>query len=322
METLFVTRDAQLRQRENTLTLKIGDQTRFFPIEKLRHLVLLGESRLNTRLLTLLGKHGVRLSVFDYYGYFKGCFEPIDKNPSGRVKLLQAQTVLHPDQRLALAREFVRGASHNMRANLRYYRYRGCDALQANLKAMDRLEEEIGRTRACDHLMGIEGNLHQHYYAGWKQIDSALDFGPRVRRPPNNPVNCLISFLNQLTYTVVRHELFKTHLDESFSFLHSVSGGRSSLSLDLAEPFKPILADQLIFRFYRKHIVADNWFDQQEGVCLLTETGRRHVAEQFAQRLEERYRERTYREWIYRECLGIERHLLGVEEYDAFKRRV
>ena len=101
-------------------------------------------------------------------------------------------------------------------------------------------------------LMGIEGNLHQHYYSAWPLIDPALSFAHRVRRPPNNPINCLVSFLNQLTYTVCRHELFKTHLEETFSLLHATAVGRSSLSLDLAEPFKPVLVDVLIFRLVRK----------------------------------------------------------------------
>jgi CRISPR-associated protein Cas1 len=171
-------------------------------------------------------------------------------------------------------------------------------------------------------LMGIEGNLHQHYYSAWPLIDPALSFAHRVRRPPNNPINCLVSFLNQLTYTVCRHELFKTHLEETFSLLHATAVGRSSLSLDLAEPFKPVLVDVLIFRLVRKKMLDNGWFEQHEGVCLLTETGRRHMAEQFSIRLEETYQARTFREWIYREALGLERHVLGVAEYDAFRRRV
>jgi CRISPR-associated protein Cas1 len=170
--------------------------------------------------------------------------------------------------------------------------------------------------------MGIEGQIHQWYYAAWKHIDETLDFGQRVRRPPNNPINCLLSFLNQLTYTVVRHEIAKTHLDDTMALLHSAGTGRHSLSLDLAEPFKPVLADALIFRMVGRRMLSDNWFEQQEGVCLLSETGRRHVAEQFATRLEETYQGRTYREWIYQEALGIERHILGMQEYESFKRRV
>jgi CRISPR-associated protein Cas1 len=322
METLFISRQAQLRQRENTLAVTVDGQTRSFPIEKIRHVVLLAEARLNSRLLTLCGKHGVRLSVFDFYGYCKGAFEPTDPNPSGKVKLAQAEAVLNESRRMALAKEIVRGAAHNMRANLLYYRYRGKEELDKPLTQMDKLMQKIGKAGDTETLMGIEGNLHQHYYAAWPLIDPALAFAPRVRRPPNNPINCLLSFLNQLTYTVTRHEVFKTHLEETFSLLHSPGIGRSSLSLDLSEPFKPVLANPVIFRLVRRKMMDDGWFEHHEGVCLLTETGRRHVVEQFSVRLEEIYQERSFREWIYREAIGLERHVLGVAEYESFKRRV
>lgn len=322
METLFVSREAKLRRRENTLTVAVGGRTRSLPVEKVRHIVLLSESDLNSKLLCFCGKHGVRLSVFDYYGYFKGSFEPISGHESGRVKLAQAESVLKNDNRLALAREIVRGAAHNMRANLLYYAYRGNQALKDPIEEMEGFAARIGKTHDTMTLMGIEGNLHEIYYSAWKLVDPYLDFGRRVRRPPNNPVNCLISFLNQMTYTVVRHETSKTHLDETLSWLHAPASGRASVSLDLAEPFKPILADSLIFRMVRKNMVADNWFEQHEGVCLLTETGRRHVAEQFAAKLEETYQDRSFREWIYREALGIERHIMGLAEYESFKRKV
>lgn len=322
METLFISREAKLKRRENTLSVTVAGKTRSFPIEKIRHIVLLGESELNSKFLTLCGQYGVRLSIFDYYGHFKGAFEPIDQNPSGRVKLEQAQLLLDPDKRMAIAREIVRGAIHNMRVNLAYYEYRGNKTLTQPIQDIRRGMGRIGSATGSEELMGIEGYLNQIYYPAWKMIDERLDFLPRVRRPPNNPINCLISFLNQSVYTVVRHEIFKTHLEESFSFLHSPSLGRSSLCLDLAEPFKPILSHALILRMVRKNMLDDSWFDQKEGVCLLSETGRRHVVEQFSIRLEESYEGRSFREWIYREALNIERHLMGVAEYASFKRNV
>ena len=69
METLVVSRDAKLRQREDTLHIVIDGKTSVFPVEKIRHLILLGEGTLTTKLLNLCGKHGVRVSIFDYYGY-------------------------------------------------------------------------------------------------------------------------------------------------------------------------------------------------------------------------------------------------------------
>lgn len=322
METLFVSKEAQLRQHENTLQIKVGDQKRSLPIEKLSHVVLLSESRLNSRLLGLCGKHGVRLSVFDYYGYFKGAFEPVDKSPAGKVKLKQAELLLDDARRMAVAREIVHGASHNMLANLRYYQYRGNEGMKQPVADMQQLLAAIPKAKETNSLMGIEGQLHQYYYAAWSAIHPDLGFGKRVRRPPNNPVNCLLSFLNQLVYTVVRHEISKTHLEETFSLLHSPGYGRASLSLDLAEPFKPVLTDMLIFRMVQRRMVDAGWFEQHDNVCLLSETGRRHVAEQFSLRLEEQYQGRSFRNWIYREALALEREVLGVAEYESFKRRV
>jgi len=320
METLFVTRDSRLRRRENTLAVELNGVTRALPVERIAHLVLLGETRLNTRLLCLCGKHGVRISVFDYYGNFKGAFEPSDRSPAGEVKLRHARLLLDDARRLSMAREIVRGAAYNMAANLRYYRYRGCDALAESIAAMDRLLPGIDNAHNTAKLMGIEGSLHQWYYHAWKHIDPALDFTPRKRRPPNNPVNCLLSFLNQLTYAVAGHELSKTHLEQSFAFLHTPGRARSSLSLDLAEPFKPVLVDRLILRMIRRRMTAENWFTQQHGVCLLSETGRRQAVEKYSAILEDHFRGHSYREWIYKECLAIERHVMDVAEYNAFRR--
>jgi CRISPR-associated protein Cas1 len=322
VETLFISKDARLARRENTLIISINGNRRFFPIEKVRHIILLGETKLNSKLLCLCGSNAVRLSIFDYYGYFKGSFEPKPQNPSGRVIGEQARSVLDDDLRMSIAKEFVIGAWHNMKANLAYYQYRGYSNITPLIVEMNKIAAKIDSAKSNAILMGIEGMLHTQYYAAWKEIDRRLDFGVRTRRPPNNPINCLISFLNQMTYTVVRHETFKTHLEETLAFLHAPGTGRASLSLDLSEPFKPILSDTLIFRLIRKNILTENWFDQKEGVCLLTETGRRHVAEHFSIKLEEYYQGKSYREWIYREAIAIERHVMGVAKYSSFKRKV
>ena len=91
---------------------------------------------------------------------------------------------------------------------------------------------------------------------------------------------------------------------------------------DVAELFKPVLSDALIFKMVRKRMIRSNWFKQEDGVCLLSETGRQQVASNFSIRLEEMLKGRTYREWIYREALNLERHVMGVAEYESFKRRI
>jgi CRISPR-associated protein Cas1 len=205
---------------------------------------------------------------------------------------------------------------------LAYHVYRGNERLDA---VTDYLAEQTSAIRVAPDvptLMGIEGQGRKRYYDAWRNIDPRLDFGPRVKRPPNNPINCLISYLNGLTYAIVRHEIAKTHVDETLAFLHAPSSSRASLSLDIAELFKPALVDKLIHRLIRKGEIEDAWFEQNGGVCLLSSVGRRVIAGKFATRLEEGGDGKSIRSTILSEALAIQRHVLGISPYKAHRDRI
>ncbi|HEY0222484.1 MAG TPA: CRISPR-associated endonuclease Cas1, partial [Lactovum miscens] len=90
--------------------------------------------------------------------------------------------------------------------------------------------------------MGIEGNIRESYYRTWTEIiNQEVDFEKRVKRPPDNLVNTLISYFNSLVYTTCLSEIYVSQLNPTISYLHSAGERRFSLSLDLAEVFKPLL---------------------------------------------------------------------------------
>jgi CRISPR-associated protein Cas1 len=282
METLYICGEANLSRDENTILVKTGGRKQRIPIESVRHIVVMADGTLTTKFLGLCGRAGVRVSFFDYYGWYKGAFEPVAHVGSGEVKLRQAALVLDPARRMILARTIIRGAMFTILENLRYHAYRGVDTLKPFLNEIGKYQARLPKAESTEALMGLEGMARRSYYQAWGLVDPRLAFAPRVKRPPNNRINCLMSFMNGLTYTAVRHEIAKTHLDETLSFLHAPSSGRSSLSLDLAEVFKPVTADRAIFSMTRKNMVQDEWFEERDGVCLLTECGRRNVVERFA----------------------------------------
>ncbi len=95
--------------------------------------------------------------------------------------------------------------------------------------------------------MGIEGNIRRRYYAAWNVIvNQEIQFEKRVMHPPDNIINSLISFVNTLIYAKVLSEIYHTQLNPTISYLHE-PGARFSLSLDIAEVFKPLIGDRLIF---------------------------------------------------------------------------
>lgn len=324
MDTLYVVKDAKLERQDNTLVVRLPDSPKKrFPVETLRHIVIAGDCGLTTAMLAMLGSHGVRVTILDWYGNVAGCFEPRSKPASGLVRMKQAMATADPNLRMILARRFVEGAGANISGNLRYRIYRGNKALEPLLAKITELRKRIPEAEDVPTLMGYEGNIRGWYYDAWPLLHERLAFGRRVRRPPNNPVNCLISWFNGLAYTLVRNELAKTHLDDCLSFLHSPTEARSSLALDISEPFKPVLVDGLIFDLILKGTNMENWFHQDEGVCRLSEVGRRETIERWNDRIERADGDRpSYRTLVRSEALAIERHVLGIAAYAPFVRRV
>lgn len=324
METLFVSRDCVLERDGGTLMVRPkNDGPRRFPVHALRHVVVAGEARLTTAVLILLARSDIRLTVLDHYGNAAGTFEAVSSPASGTVRLAQARHVLDPALRLDLARRIVRGTMWNLRANLSYRAYRGNAALRAPAAAIAGLEARLGEAAGIEALMGLEGNARAWYYEAWPLIDPRLAFGPRVRRPPNNPINCLLSWFNGLCYAAMRHAIAQTHLDGCLAVLHSPNAARHSLALDLAEPFKPALTDTLIFEAILRGQLTDDWFHQEDGVCRLSEAGRQHTLQMWVTKVEAPGKDGVSLRTLMRgEALALERHVLGLRTYKPYTRSV
>ena len=324
VKTLYVTKDAKLSQEGETLLVKTKDGAKIrVPIENLEQIVTAGEAGLTTRLLGLCGKHRIRMTVLDWYGNVTGTFEPARHPRSGKVRLAQAEHALDPERRMVLARAFVTGGIQNMLANLRYRTYRGKVNLEEHVEDMKKGRETARRAESTEQLMGAEGNTRSWYYAAWPLINEGLAFGARKRRPPDNRINCLISWFNGLAYSTARNELGKTHLDDSVSFLHAPGERRYSLALDLAEIFKPAVCDTAIFEIVGRATNMESWFHEEEGVCRLSETGRKATLKIWINRTEGKEEgDRPTKGTILNEALALERHVLGIDQYKPWRRRV
>src|ERR1019366_7051665 len=133
-----------------------------------------------------------------------------------------------------------------MAKNLKYYNNREKDT-SMQIVQIEALAQQIAVADTIEALMGIEGNIRMSYYQAFDVIINDYNMGLRTRMPPSNEVNALISFLNSMCYTLCLDMIYHTQLNPTISFLHQPGERRFSLALDIAEIFKPILADRLIF---------------------------------------------------------------------------
>lgn len=175
-------------------------------------------------------------------------------------------------------------------------------------------------------LRGLEGKMRERYYQAWRHIlREGWTFERRVRRPPDNEVNALISFGNSHLYTVCLGELYRTQLTPTVSYLHEPGARRFSLALDLSEIFKPLIVDRAIFRLINTGQLKDSHFDRSLDGCFLSDAGKKLFINALEDRLKTTIKHRrlgrsvSYRHLIRLECYKLIRHLTGVETYRAFR---
>ncbi len=317
-----------LRRRGNTLVLEVdsdGETTRkTIPVEDVESLWVFGELTLNTKLLVFLSQNRIPVHFFNYYEFYSGSFCPREYLHSGATVVAQARHYLEPELRLYLARQFVDAGTFNILKNLQYYEARGKTVAEA-IESVRQLREQFAKVETVPELMAAEGQIRETYYGTWGSIvGEAFRIDKRTRRPPSNPINALISFTNGLTYAAVLGEIYHTQLQPTISFLHEPGERRFSLSLDLAEIFKPILADRLIFRVLNERIVQQKHFDEKLKGCYLNEEGRKKLVQIWDERLRTTVKHRnlrrkvSYRQLIRLECYKLVKHVLGDEPYKGF----
>jgi len=325
---LYLLSNGALRRSQNTLVLETDDGKKFFPVEQVEEIAVFGEVDLNKRLLSFLTQQHIPIHFYNHYGYYIGTYYPREHYNSGYMILRQAEHYLDEGKRLDLARRFVEGALFNLKKVVRYYHNRG-KPLEEVEAALEKERGRLDGIKEIPVLMQAEGKARDAYYEAFDVIlgKDEFAFGSRSRRPPRNRINALISFGNSLMYTAVLSEIYKTHLDPRIGYLHSTNFRRFTLNLDVAEIFKPILVDRLIFTLVSKgQIKASDFDDALEGLYL-SDRGRRVFLEAWEKKLTSTFYHRglkrnvSYRRAIRLELYKLEKHFMGEGEYKPFRAR-
>jgi CRISPR-associated protein Cas1 len=275
--------------------------------------------------LQLLAKAGIVVHFFGYYENYIGTFYPKENLLNGRLTV--AQALVYGRNRLAIAKPIVKGISENIYFVLYHYYRHGKSELKEFLdwlhKDVPRLIDTVGDIK---QLLRIEGEIWARFYRTFLVIlPEAFAMNKRVKRPPDNPINALISFGNTLLYTKTITEIYHTHLNQTISFLHEPSEQRFSLSLDLSEVFKPILVYKTIFDCVNnRKISVEKHFDKSLNYALLNEAGRKAFIEAFEERLNQTFehinlkRRVSFKQAIRLDGYKLIKHILEDKEFVPF----
>ncbi|WP_293445372.1 type I-B CRISPR-associated endonuclease Cas1b [Persephonella sp.] len=322
---IYIFNDGQLKRKDNTLLFIKDNQKKNIPVNSISEIHVFGEIDLNKRVLEFLTKNKIPLFFYNHYGYYIGSYYPREYLNSGFIILKQAEFYLDKNERLYLAKSFVEGAVLNILKNLNYYKRSKEEYIKPYIEEIEQKLKEIKNKEDIPSLMALEGEIRKNYYEAFNVILNIGDFyfDKRTKQPPENPLNALISFGNSLLYTVVLAQIYRTHLDPRIGYLHQTNQRSFSLNLDIAEIFKPVIVDRVIFSLINKRQIQLGHFDQDIDYVYLSDKGKQIFIKSFEEKLNTTLKYRnlgkvSYRKLIRLECYKLYKHLFRENIYQPF----
>ncbi len=329
---LYVTEQgAKVGVRENRIEIKRGDEV----LESLRpidvsQLCLFGNVQVTTQAMRTFFAREIPVCWFSYGGWFQGIAEGF---PSKHVDLRRRQVAFSGQGGLAIARRMVEGKIRNCRTFLRRNLRRDHGAALDSLKE---LADSARDATSVAALLGLEGAAGRLYFEALPAVlreDLALaggtfSFEGRNRRPPRDPLNCLLSYAYALLTKDLTAVAFAVGFDPYLGFYHRPRFGRPALALDLAEEFRPLVADSVVVGAVNNGEIRASYFFVRAGGVSLTQEGRRAMLRAYERRIDTQVRHPTFGYTItYRRVLEVQArllaaHVLGeVPEYVPFMTR-
>ena len=221
--TRYIMSMGELTRKDNSLCFRKNGKNVYIPVENTKEIFCFNEVSINTKLLDFLSQNNIIVHFFNYYGGYSGTYYPRDHYLSG--KLLVKQVGKYNDDRMSIARPIVKGIGLNIYELLyHYYKHNKKEVKETIDWIKSDFLKSVEHAEDVKELMAYEGEVWMRFYDDFRYfLPDDFVMNKRVKRPPDNPINALISFGNTLLYTKTISAIYQTHLDQRISFLHEPS---------------------------------------------------------------------------------------------------
>jgi len=270
MSILYLTEQNTTVSKEGgrLLIKKEGVVSHTVHLFKLDQIVLFGNIFLTPGVIRYVLTEGIDVAFMTRRGKYLGRLQgALGKN----IVLRREQFRKMEDQAFSLrtARSIVKGKLTNLRAVLmRLNRTRESVELDDLILQLRNLISKVDEVENLDSLRGYEGRGTALYFEGFSKgfLAEDFEFKGRVRRPPTDPVNALLSLGYTLLLNQVIAAVSLVGFDPYFGTLHSIDYGRPSLALDLMEEWRPIIVDTLVLSVFNLKVLTPSDFEERPVV--------------------------------------------------------
>ncbi len=157
------------------------------------------------------------------------------------------------------------------RPELRFYLNESISIIEQTLKKINSSDITI------ETLMGLEGGASSAYFKAYTMLfPDSLNFKKRNKRPPEDPVNAMLSLCYTLLHFDAVREIEVIGLDPTIGFYHKFDYGRESLACDIVETYRPMV-DKFVWTIFSERIFRDRDFayEEERPGCYLKKESRK-----------------------------------------------
>ncbi|MFN3612858.1 CRISPR-associated endonuclease Cas1, partial [Tepidimonas sp.] len=137
--------------------------------------------------------------------------------------------------------------------------------LKTAVQRMEAANHSLKDAQTLPALRGAEGAAAQAFFMGYQTLFApSLHFSGRNRRPPQDPVNAVLSLGYTLLHAEAALQAHAMGLDPYVGFLHDLDYGRESLACDLVEPHRGGV-ERLTWQLFRERVLTADHFSRVQG---------------------------------------------------------
>lgn len=287
LRTLYIQEQGSVltRHDERLAIKKDGEVLSEVIAGKIDQIYIFGNCSITTPAMTYCLKEEIPIVLFSSRGSYYGLVE----SPIGdHVSLHREQFTRAGDPAfcLAAAKTIVAGKLHNGRVLLqRHNRTRRDPELAATVEELAGVIRKVPQAATLEELHGQEGNGAARYFEAFgRLVGPEWGFTRRVRRPPTDPVNSLLSLGYTLLFYNVYALIRARGLHPYVGHLHTMRDRHPSLASDLMEEFRAPAVDSLVLYMLHSNLLKPDDFyrsKDESGPCLLTDAARKVFLKQF-----------------------------------------
>ncbi|HAX95460.1 MAG TPA: CRISPR-associated endonuclease Cas1, partial [Prolixibacteraceae bacterium] len=260
------TQGARIIQEGRHLLVRKGDtiyKTLF--TYKLDQILLFGNIEITHNAMCQIMRNNIDTVFLTRYGRYLGRLAPIEAR---NVFLRKRQYLIQEDIpfSLDLAKSIVAGKLSNMATLLMRIKRSKNEKEAGNMAhQIQDLTAKLLEAEDINSVRGYEGRASALFFKGFPYgFVENMGFTKRVRRPPTDPVNSVLSLLYTFLMNRVYSAVRIAGLDPYPGFLHTNDYGRFSLVLDLMEEFRTIIADTLTLSLFNLKILQQDDFIKEQ----------------------------------------------------------